>query len=78
MSASAVAALYAATVSSSSAPSAIPEEAKDKQHHLKDGKGFFNPWDSHKWIPGPQIGKAIVMYELEHNFRRKVGNSLQA
>ena len=23
-----------------------PEEADDKKHHLKGGKGFVNPWDS--------------------------------
>lgn len=42
------AALYAATVSSSNVLGAAPEEAKEKQHHLKDGKGFINPWDS--WL----------------------------
>lgn len=54
------AALYAVTVSSSTVTGATPEEAKDKRHHLKDGKGFINPWDSHKPLSGPQIGKAMV------------------
>ena len=38
------ASLYAVTVSTSSISGAVPEEAKDKRHHLKDGKGFTNPW----------------------------------
>lgn len=54
------AALYAATVSSSAVTSATPEEAKDKRHHLKDGKGFTNPWDSWKPLSGPQIGKTMI------------------
>lgn len=41
-----VAALYAATISSASVTGAQPEDAKDKTHHLKDGKGFNNPWVS--------------------------------
>ena len=39
------AALYAATISPASITGAEPVEAKDKKHHLKDGKGFDNPWD---------------------------------
>lgn len=38
------ASLYAATISPASITGAEPEEAKDKRHHLKDGKGFTNPW----------------------------------
>ena len=38
------ASLYAATISPASVAGAEPEEAKDKRHHLKDGKGFTNPW----------------------------------
>ena len=41
------AALYAATVSSSSIAGATPEEASEKRHHLKGAKGFTNPWDSY-------------------------------
>ncbi len=45
MSSSGIAAsLYAATISPASVTGAEPEEAKDKRHHLKDGKGFTNPW----------------------------------
>ena len=56
------AALYAATVSSSTIAGATPEEAKEKRHHLQDGKGFINPWDSWKELSGPAIGKAMVWY----------------
>jgi len=35
-----------ATMTAPAALSAVPEETKDKAHHLKDGKGFRNPWDS--------------------------------
>ena len=38
------ASLYVATISPSSILGAVPEEAQDKKHHLKDGKGFTNPW----------------------------------
>ncbi|KAF1842590.1 Metallo-hydrolase/oxidoreductase, partial [Cucurbitaria berberidis CBS 394.84] len=29
----------------------VPEDAKDKRHHLKGGKGFVNPWESYIDIP---------------------------
>lgn len=55
------AALYAATISPSLITGAVPEEAKDKAHHLKKGKGFYNPWDSHpEKLPGPAIAMAII------------------
>ena len=38
------ASLYAAIISPASVSGAEPEEAKEKRHHLKDGKGFTNPW----------------------------------
>ena len=39
-------ALLTATVAHAPRRGAEPEEAKDLRHHLKDGKGFVNPWDS--------------------------------
>jgi len=56
------AALYAATVSSSTITGATPEEAKEKRHHVKDGKGFVNPWDSWKEMPGPAIAREMIWY----------------
>ena len=41
-----VTALLTATVAQASRPGTEPEEAHHRRHHLKDGKGFFNPWDS--------------------------------
>lgn len=47
MSSSATAAvLYAATVSPASITGGEPEDARDKLHHLGEGKGFTNPWVS--------------------------------
>ena len=47
MSGSATAAvLYAATVSPASITGGQPEDARDKLHHLGNGKGFTNPWVS--------------------------------
>lgn len=58
-SASTAAALYAA-VTSPAQRAAVPEDLQEKRHHLKDGKGFHNPWDS--WVDrtGWQIMKAII------------------
>ncbi|RFU35354.1 hypothetical protein B7463_g987, partial [Scytalidium lignicola] len=39
-------ALYTSTVTKPSALGAVPEDAVDKAHHLKEGKGFWNPWPS--------------------------------
>jgi len=54
------AALYAATISPAAITGAAPEDAKDKAHHLKDGKGFTNPWDSWKEMSGWAIGRALI------------------
>ncbi len=56
------AALYAATISSSSIAGAVPEEAGKKEWHVKSGKGFMNPWDSWKEFSGPQIMMALIKY----------------
>lgn len=54
--------LYAATISSSSIAGAVPDEAKEKRHHLTHGKGFTNPWDSWRVMSGPAILKAMLWY----------------
>lgn len=65
MSSSATAAiLYAATISTSSLTGAVPEEAKEKRHHLKDGKGFTNPWESWRTFSAPSILKAMAWHVL--------------
>ena len=54
--------LYAATISTASITGAVPEEAKEKRHHLKNGKGFDNPWESWRSLTAPSILKAMVWY----------------
>jgi len=48
------AALYTVAVSVPSGTAAVPDDTRELKHHLKDGKGFRNPWDS--WHE-PQIFK---------------------
>jgi hypothetical protein len=44
------AALYACTMTNPAALGAVPEESEAKAHHLKDGKGFTNPWESWRYV----------------------------
>jgi hypothetical protein len=48
------AALYA-VVSNPTQVGAKPEEAAAKAHHLRNGKGFTNPWDSYEDMSGPWV-----------------------
>jgi N-acyl-phosphatidylethanolamine-hydrolysing phospholipase D len=43
----ATAAIYACSVTSPTNLGAVPEDAKGKEHHLKGGAGFRNPWPSY-------------------------------
>lgn len=54
------AAAYALTVTSPSALDPVPEDARDKKHHLK--KGFTNPWESYRDFSGPSIMMSIIKY----------------
>lgn len=47
--------LYACTMSPPSASGAVPEDSKELAHHLKNGKGFWNPWDSAQFLSAPQM-----------------------
>ena len=58
--------LYAATVSAASVTGATPEDAKEKKHHLKDGSGFTNPWDSWRNQTAPQLMKAMGGFVMMH------------
>lgn len=58
------AALYACTMTPPMPLGAVPEESKDKAHHLKGGKGFTNPWESWKEMSGFQIGGAMAWRAL--------------
>jgi hypothetical protein len=63
MSASTAVVLYASVISLSQITSAVPEEAKDKSHHVKGGKGFKNPWDSNLDRTTFQFLVALLGYE---------------
>ena len=61
----AAAALYSFTMSSPVALGAVPEDSPAKKHHVKNGKGFTNPWES--WrdfnpvsLMGTMIGQVIL------------------
>ncbi|KAF7860833.1 hypothetical protein EAF04_008351 [Stromatinia cepivora] len=56
--------LYAATMSSPTALGAVPENSKAKAHHLKNGKGFTNPWDSWVEMSAPGIGLAMIRAKI--------------
>lgn len=46
--------LYA-VVSNPAQIGAQPKEAEGKAHHLKNGKGFLNPWESYREMPAYQL-----------------------
>ncbi|KAK6582346.1 hypothetical protein PZA11_004754 [Diplocarpon coronariae] len=54
------AALYACSMSPPSATGAVPEDSTAKAHHLKDGRGFTNPWPSWREMNGLEIGAAMA------------------
>jgi hypothetical protein len=56
------AAVYALTLTSPTALGAVPEEAPEKAHHLKDGKGFTNPWESWREFQVPQILRKMIWW----------------
>jgi N-acyl-phosphatidylethanolamine-hydrolysing phospholipase D len=56
------AAVYAVAVSLSTTTGAVPDDAKEKRHHVKGGVGFQNPWDSWFERGGFQIAKAMIGY----------------
>jgi hypothetical protein len=60
--ASTSAALYASVISASQFTGTVPEDAAELKHHLKNGKGFRNPWDSFVDPVGPKIIWTLLMY----------------
>lgn len=54
------AALYACTITPPSSLGAVPEDNAAKAHHLKDGKGFTNPWPSWQEMSGPQVAMGMI------------------
>ena len=53
------AAMYAA-VSTPAQRAAEPEEAGEKKHHLKGGKGFTNPWESYDAMGAFEIFRTLM------------------
>lgn len=58
----AITAMLTATIAQTPRPGAEPEEAKERRHHLKDGKGFTNPWDSWQEFHVPQLVWTLLKY----------------
>jgi hypothetical protein len=56
----AVVGLLTASVSDPAQPKGKPEEAAELRHHLKNGKGFVNPWDSWREMEAPKIVWALL------------------
>ncbi|RDW66178.1 metallo-hydrolase [Coleophoma cylindrospora] len=54
------AAAYACSITTPSALGAVPEDTDAKAHHLKNGKGFTNPWDSWTELNGPKVLFALI------------------
>lgn len=50
-----------ASISTPSALGAVPEDAADKKHHVKNGVGFTNPWESWKDFYPPKILKEMIV-----------------
>lgn len=57
----AVAALYTCTMSSPAALDPVPEDSEAKKHHVNDGKGFTNPWESWKEMSTLEAVKAMIV-----------------
>lgn len=55
-------ALYAAVTSPAKVTGAVPEDTKELRHHLKDGKGFRNPWDSYQEWTVLQLFVKFIRY----------------
>jgi N-acyl-phosphatidylethanolamine-hydrolysing phospholipase D len=54
------AALYAAVTSPTALTGAAPEDAPELRHHVKNGKGFINPWDSFVELGSFKILRTIL------------------
>ena len=54
------AAVYACTMTGPTALGAVPEDSEARTHHLKNGKGFTNPWPSWKETSVPEFAKAML------------------
>jgi hypothetical protein len=53
--------LYA-VVTNPASIGAVPEDYEEKRHHLKNGKGFVNPWDSFRDFNPAKIMLTMIWY----------------
>ncbi len=60
MASASTSALLYATVVSSQGQGLVPEDAKELRHHVKNGKGFINPWESYRERSAWEIIKAML------------------
>lgn len=66
--------LYA-TVSTSATRAAEPEGREELKHHLKDGKGFLNPWPSYHDASALTILRQLLWYVFTLCWIRRVSTS---
>ena len=52
--------LYSSVINPLQGANAIPEDATSLSHHLKDGRGFINPWESYRERSGWHIMRALL------------------
>jgi len=58
------AAIYACAISSPTALGAVPEDSEEKNHHLKGGHGFTNPWESWREFSAPKLMGQMIGRQL--------------
>jgi N-acyl-phosphatidylethanolamine-hydrolysing phospholipase D len=56
----ATAAIYACSITNPTALGAVPEDSKGKEHHLKGGSGFRNPWPSYTDFNPLKVGMSMA------------------
>ncbi|KAL9075170.1 MAG: hypothetical protein Q9161_001856 [Pseudevernia consocians] len=57
--------LYATISSPMRSIGAVPKDSKELRHHIKNGKGFLNPWDSYIEQSVPQILRALLWRKFQ-------------
>ncbi|KAI9824315.1 MAG: hypothetical protein M1826_007412 [Phylliscum demangeonii] len=56
--------MLTATIAHTARPGVEPEDAAERKHHLKDGQGFTNPWESWQEMAAPKILWAMIRRRL--------------
>ncbi|KAK4964397.1 hypothetical protein LTR66_012306 [Elasticomyces elasticus] len=60
MAAGSTSAALLAIITNPAQAAAVPEDTEELKHHLKEGKGFVNPWDSYIERGGWEIGRKMA------------------